>query len=541
MVYNTRMNRMKQKITNVVAVRTIFLAFLFLGMPEVVFAIQSTPIALTKQATFVTEKSAKLNGQANPNQMPDTVSWFEWGITGRASVVYQTPRRAMGGVGTVLIDTSADIVGLAPSTQYFFRQYAENGRGKDIGQIVYFTTKDLANDVPPLVIVETNNPSIIGETNATIKGYVSPHGNNQTKAWFDWGTTQRFENQTQSANVSTVAAPFERPLTNLVPGTTYFYRIVAENSAGRVYGATRIFSTRGIPPPKSEEPINQQVSTGTAGDGVARNTTSSGAPKAGTQSSAFGATDGSRPGDFLGALMRKKNGGATTTQVAGVAQSDPSLWDRLTGKGAVAIDGVVVTIEKVGPKKVVAHTPVEYRIVYAYRRNVPATNAKLKIILPSEVIYIGDTTNNELLLEDNAGGGERTYVLPIGRLESGSTRTVSILGMTTGDAKGFPDARARLEYDDGAGTHVATAGAPVKDSGEKTASVEKSGNGILPSSFLGWLLYIVLVVAAIIGFRKGKEYYDKRKEQLEAEEKEDADRLKLIRMLPTEENANPAR
>ena len=44
------------------------------------------------------------------------------------------------------------------------------------------------------------------------------------------------------------------------------------------------------------------------------------------------------------------------------------------------------------------------------------------------------------------------------------------------------------------------------------------------------------VVLAIIGFRKGKEYYDKRKEEIEVEEKEDTDRLRLIRMLPTEEN-----
>ena len=459
------MIRMKNKMTMLtksVVAFTIFLAFSVLGMPEVVFAVEAPPVALTKQATFVTEKSAKLNGQANPNQMPDAVSWFVWGITGRASVVYETPHRALGGNATVLVNTSADIVGLAPSTQYFFRQIAESGRGKDVGQTVYFTTKELANDVPPLVIVETNNPSVIGETNATMKGYVSPHGNNQTKAWFEWGTTQRFENQTPSATVSTAAALFERPITNLAQGTTYFYRIVAENSAGRVYGATRIFNTRGTPPPKSEQPINQQVSTGTAGDGIARNTTTSGASQAGaTQGGVLGATTASRPGDFLGAFLRKKNA-TNSDQVAGVGQAEPSLWGKLTGKGTTGVAGIEVTIEKVGPKKVVAHTPVEYRIVYAYRRDSVATNARLKIILPAEVIYIGDTTNNELLLEDNAGGGERTYVLPIGRLESGSTRTISILGMTTGEANGFPDARARLEYDDASGTHVATAGSPTK-------------------------------------------------------------------------------
>jgi hypothetical protein len=115
------------------------------------------------------------------------------------------------------------------------------------------------------------------------------------------------------------------------------------------------------------------------------------------------------------------------------------------------------------------------------------------------------------LLEEGTGP-ERTYVLPIGRLEAGSTRTISILGMTTADANGaFPEARARLEYDNGTGIEVASSGA-ASVAGAKSASVASSDSSdlsfsLLPSSFFGWVLYVVLITLAIFSARKIRAYY----------------------------------
>jgi hypothetical protein len=131
------------------------------------------------------------------------------------------------------------------------------------------------------------------------------------------------------------------------------------------------------------------------------------------------------------------------------------------------------------------------------------------------------------MIEDGVAGGERTYVLVLGQLERGSTRTLSILGMTTGDAKGFPDARARIEYDDAAGTHVVAAGngtvpnAGAENGSTQEAGVAGAGGGLLPSSLIGWVLYVVIVAGAIFAIRKAREYYEARKELIDAEGQQD--------------------
>ena len=149
------------------------------------------------------------------------------------------------------------------------------------------------------------------------------------------------------------------------------------------------------------------------------------------------------------------------------------------------------------------------------------------------MVYIGDNTNNELLLEESAPGTERTYVLPVGRLESGSVRTISILGITTSDAGGvFPDARARLEYTDSVGSSnvIASVSGSTASAGS-TDSSSSSGWSIIPSTFLGWLLYVLLTVGAIFAIRKGKAFYQKRKEEIALEE--EAERREAQRGFPS--------
>ena len=199
--------------------------------PSILLAYEAAPVSLTKPATFVSDKGAQLNGQANPGGMPDAVSWFEWGLSGN-SAVYTTPNRAVPrrASGNVLTNTSAKIIGLAPGTQYFFRQIVESSRGKDVGQTTYFTTKPRQNETE-LVIVETNAPKMTNESQSTLRGYVSPHGNADTESWFEWGSTQRMEMQTPRRRSVKQAGPVEVRITQLTPGTLYFYRVVRQRGA----------------------------------------------------------------------------------------------------------------------------------------------------------------------------------------------------------------------------------------------------------------------------------------------------------------------
>ncbi len=521
-------------------------AFLFVSVliaPVSALAYYAAPIALTSSPTYVTEKSAQLNGQVNPNEMPDSYQWYEWGIVGREGTVYETQHNGMWS-GNTLSNTSATIYGLAPNTQYFYRQVAENGRGKDIGMTTYFTTKPLPKTVTPLIIVETKNADSVTETTATVRGYVSPHGGNYSKWWIEWGMTSKLEYRTNAQGTGGNSGPVSVNLTGLMPGTTYFFRMVGENELGDVYGATQVFSTRGSAPvATSETPRAQNVqSPSQSGDDVTRTVTTSGAttassqgtvgnpwlsvsgpsifdifkkksttPAATTSAAATPSNTTSGTGNTTSASTGNTNTAGTQVASAGASTPVGTFWNTLSGKKAVEVN-----IEKVGPEKVPAHTAVEYRVTYTYRLDTPATDARLKIVLPEHVVYIGDNTTNELLLEEGAGP-ERTYVLPVGRLESGSTRTLSILGMTTGAANGtFPDARARMEYTKGGAVTVVAAGAATAD---ESAGVDIADSmSLLPSSLFGWTLYLALLVAGILAFRKAKDYYARRKEEIAQEE-----------------------
>jgi hypothetical protein len=512
-------------------------AFLVLLFPSLASAYQAAPVAITKAPTFITEKSVQMNASANGNEMPDTYVWFEWGISGREGTTYETQHIQFGGWwggGNQLADTNAKLSGLAPSTQYFYRIVAENGRGKDYGSYVYFTTKPLVMNAVPFPAAQTQSATFVDEGRATIRGYISPQGANDTRYWFEWGVSREFENMTQSTGKSGDAGQVEVALNNLSPGTVYFYRVVAESTGGRSTGATMVFMTKGNPPPPPEAPRAQNIPEPTsAGGDTSRNVTNSGATSNASSNGLPSASN--RPGDIFGALFGRKNNSSapvqstdqntennTSTQsqanqqTASVGSTNPfsALWGAISGGTKTAI-----VVEKIGPAKITTHTPVEYKITLKYS-GPSATDATVKVTIPSTVIYIGDNTNNELLLSAD-GGAERTYILPLGSVKSGTLRSFSILGMTTGDATAFPDARARIEYTDSGGTHVVSSGDAKATAKSQTAASGASSDGILPSSLFGWIFYIALVIGAIFGFRKAKEYYLKKREELEKDDNTD--------------------
>ena len=92
--------------------------------------------------------------------------------------------------------------------------------------------------------------------------------------------------------------------------------------------------------------------------------------------------------------------------------------------------------------------------------------------------------------------------------------------MTTADAGGvFPDARARLEYTDKLGVVgvVASVSGTSPKSGT-SADADGSRWSIAPSSFLGWVIYVLVIVGGIFLLRKVKGYYEKRKQMIALEE-----------------------
>ncbi len=81
---------------------------------------------------------------------------------------------------------------------------------------------------------------------ATLQGSVNPNGTN-TGAWFEWGTTTHYGLATAVTNLGggTDSLPVQSVLTDLVPGTSYHYRLVATNRFGTTLGQDRVVT----PPP----------------------------------------------------------------------------------------------------------------------------------------------------------------------------------------------------------------------------------------------------------------------------------------------------
>ena len=88
----------------------------------------------------------------------------------------------------------------------------------------------------------------LGETTATLGGGVYPNGLDSTYYW-QYGPTTSYGSQTATVDVSASRAPTfaSAALSGLAPGTTYHYRLVAQNDDGITYGYDSELTTAAPP------------------------------------------------------------------------------------------------------------------------------------------------------------------------------------------------------------------------------------------------------------------------------------------------------
>jgi phosphodiesterase/alkaline phosphatase D-like protein len=194
------------------------------------------PLATTNAATAVSSTGATLNGTVKANNENTNVT-FEYGLTDAYGTTYPADQNPV--TGNAFTPVSKTITGLTDNTTYHYRVVAQNGSGTTKGSDLTFFT----GAATPTAI--TNAATEIGSTIATLNGTVIAN-NASTTVTFEFGADTSY-GRTVTANPNTLSGSIntevKSQLTNLLPSTTYHYRVVAVNSAGAAYGADEAFVT----------------------------------------------------------------------------------------------------------------------------------------------------------------------------------------------------------------------------------------------------------------------------------------------------------
>ena len=200
------------------------------------------PTATTNAASNVTATGATLNGTVNANNSSTAVT-FEYGPTvayGTTVTADQSPV-----TGSTATAVSKAVTGLPANMTYHYRVVATSAGGTTYCADMTFTTGSL----PPTAT--TGAASSVTATGATLNGTVNAH-NDSTTVTFHYGPTIAY-GMTVTADHSPITGDLDTPvskdITGLTTGTTYHYRIAAQNGTGTRYGADMTFTPRDSDPP----------------------------------------------------------------------------------------------------------------------------------------------------------------------------------------------------------------------------------------------------------------------------------------------------
>jgi len=191
------------------------------------------PVATTESASGVSSSQGTLNGTLNPERS-QAHYYFEYGKT--TSYGSSTGEQSAGS-GTSNEKESATISGLEEGTTYHYRLVVKNAVSTTDGGDQSFTTLSKPG-------ASTNAASSVMEEQTTLNGTVNPKGSS-TKYYFQYGETTSYGKTTSegSAGSGTSGVAENATVSELQPGLTYHYRIVASSAGGTVYGGDQSLKT----------------------------------------------------------------------------------------------------------------------------------------------------------------------------------------------------------------------------------------------------------------------------------------------------------
>jgi len=196
----------------------------------------SAPIATTGAATSVGPTTATLNGTINAQNGSTTVT-FEYGTTtSYGTTVAAVPSPVTGNTDTAV---SSTLTGLSQGITYHYRVVGQNAFGTTNGADMTFTTGTITvPTVSTRLIKDITTSSALSGGNVTDEGMGTV-----TAKGVCWSTSPNPTIADNTTNNGSGLGAFSSSITGLSPGTTYYVRAYAINSAGTGYGIQRSFTT----------------------------------------------------------------------------------------------------------------------------------------------------------------------------------------------------------------------------------------------------------------------------------------------------------
>jgi uncharacterized protein (TIGR02145 family) len=209
--------------------------------------VENPPVTLpsitTDTVSTITTTSAELGGNVTSTGSAKVISRGVCWSTIQNPTLADNKTSDGNGSGTF----TSSIAGLTPNTIYYVRAYATNSAGTSYGKEVTFITNDIII-APTLPTLTTTEVTLITATSAVSGGTIDNGGGGQiTSQGLCWGTTANPTISDSKTNDGLLDLDyFTSNLAHLNPGTTYYVRAYATNSAGTGYGDQVSFTTHPI-------------------------------------------------------------------------------------------------------------------------------------------------------------------------------------------------------------------------------------------------------------------------------------------------------
>jgi len=192
---------------------------------------------LTLPATNVTDSMVTLNGVIDKMWLPATLS-FEYGTT--PSLLGNSIPASPGYINDTLHHhLTAILSGIQPFTVYYYRIKAQTATGIFWGTTMTFMNGNIFSDLQTLPATNVIRSS--ATLNGTIDKFQFP-----VTLQFEYGTNQSVGGMVPALPYSvndTLQHSISATITNLLPYTTYYFRLKAQTSVGDFYGLTFSFLT----------------------------------------------------------------------------------------------------------------------------------------------------------------------------------------------------------------------------------------------------------------------------------------------------------